>query len=120
MNYHSVYAADAIQLRALRELKTRAVFFNPSVTHVTAPLSLRAEEQKYTPARNMFLCSYVLIHLPYVYACFLRQKDIKAYIKRAKHGSQAPQGARMNNPVRAYERNEWRSAGYRHHPRTIV
>jgi hypothetical protein len=25
----------------------------------------------------------------------------------------APQGARMNNPVRAYERSEWRSAGYR-------
>ena len=26
----------------------------------------------------------------------------------------------MNNPVRAYERSEWRSAGYRHHPRAIV
>ena len=26
----------------------------------------------------------------------------------------------MNNPVRAYERSEWRSAGYRHHPCAIV
>ena len=26
----------------------------------------------------------------------------------------------MNNPVRAYERSEWRSAGYRHHPSSIV
>ena len=26
----------------------------------------------------------------------------------------------MNNPVRAYERSEWRSAGYRHHPCVIV
>ena len=26
----------------------------------------------------------------------------------------------MNNPVRAYERSEWRSAGYRHHPYSIV
>ena len=26
----------------------------------------------------------------------------------------------MNNPVRAYERSEWRSAGYRHQPCSIV
>ena len=45
------------------------ISINPSVTCVTAPLSLRAEEQEYTTRqqRNMSLCSYVLINYPCVY-----------------------------------------------------